>query len=133
MVPLDARDVQYSWKEYSTRGSQSSELVDACGVLSMNATDDRTLVIKLKAPSPGLFATASFIGSGRFNIVPREADGGFDIRREAPYAGAHESPPPSGPPRGRRVMHVPLAVALVVGVALLLVPEKPHAGARRAR
>jgi ABC-type transport system substrate-binding protein len=84
---MDARDVQYSWKEYSSRASQASEIVDAVGVTSMTAIDDRTVVVKLKAPSVGLFAAAAFIGSGRFNIVPREAEDKFDIRREAHGAG----------------------------------------------
>jgi peptide/nickel transport system substrate-binding protein len=84
---MDAHDIAFSWKEYSSRASQASELVDAVGVTSMTAIDARTVVIKLKAPSPGLFATAAFIGSGRFNIVPKEADGKFDIRREAHGAG----------------------------------------------
>ncbi|HLF79163.1 MAG TPA: ABC transporter substrate-binding protein [Dehalococcoidia bacterium] len=84
---IDAYDVQYSWKEYSTRASQASEIVDAVGVTSMTAIDARTVVIKLKAPSPGLFAAAAFIGSGRFNIVPKEAEDKFDIRREAHGAG----------------------------------------------
>jgi ABC-type transport system substrate-binding protein len=85
--PMDAYDVQYSWKEYSSRATQASEIVDAVGVTSMTAIDPRTVVIKLKAPSPGLFAAAAFIGSGRFNIVPREAEDKFDIRREAHGAG----------------------------------------------
>jgi peptide/nickel transport system substrate-binding protein len=84
---MDAHDVEYSWKQYSQRASQASELVDAVGVLSMTAIDPRTVSIKLKQPSPGLFATAAFIGSGRFNIVPREAEDKFDIRREAHGAG----------------------------------------------
>lgn len=88
--PMDAFDVQYSWKEYSTRATQASEIVDAVGVTSMTAIDPRTVVIKLKAPSPGLFAAAAFIGSGRFNIVPREAEDKFDIRREAHGAGYYQ-------------------------------------------
>src|SRR5437763_540947 len=84
---MDAHDIEYSWKRYSTTATQASEIVDAVGVTSVKAIDDMTVQIKMKAPSAGLFAAAAFIGSGRFNIVPREADDKFDLRREAHGAG----------------------------------------------
>jgi peptide/nickel transport system substrate-binding protein len=84
---MDAHDIEFSWKKYSTTATQASEIVDAVGVTSIKAIDDMTVQIKLKAPSAGLFAAAAFIGSGRFNIVPREAEDKFDLRREAHGAG----------------------------------------------
>jgi peptide/nickel transport system substrate-binding protein len=75
---MDAQDVVYSWNRYARTGSNRSDFSNAANPLapisSLTATDGRTIVIKLAYPDATIAALLSAPQSGRFNIIPREAD-----------------------------------------------------------
>src|SRR3954470_17421566 len=77
-------DALFSWQRFATKGSNRGTTANSADpnapVLSVEATDSRTIVAKLKEPliyAPGLFAGSS---AGGIAILPKEADGGFDPR-----------------------------------------------------
>jgi ABC-type transport system substrate-binding protein len=84
----DASDVTFSWTRYASsaplRGLVANAANPNAPVLSLTATDARTISIKLKEPLT--FALNLFGSFGSFTgnvvIIPKEADGGFDLRRE---------------------------------------------------
>jgi peptide/nickel transport system substrate-binding protein len=83
---MDVEDVSYSWKRFSDTGLLRGELINAVNpmapILSLNATDSRTIVFRLSEPMayvPTLMATPN---TGNPHMVPKEADGGFDLRRQ---------------------------------------------------
>jgi peptide/nickel transport system substrate-binding protein len=84
----DSSDVAFTWARYSAtaplRGLSANSANPNAPVLSITPTDARTVAVKLKEPltyALELFASfGSF--SGNIAIIPKEADGGFDIRRE---------------------------------------------------
>lgn len=82
---VDAQDVLFSWKRFSTDGRGRLELANSADpsapVLSVTATDDRTVVFKLKEPNSVLLSLLGLNIAGSYFIMPRESDGGFDIRR----------------------------------------------------
>lgn len=90
---LDSSDVVFSWNRWKTSGTNRSDLVNevnsAAPVLSLTATDARTIVIKLKEPISSILAGFSSQLQGQFFIVPKEADGGFDVRRNPIGAGSY--------------------------------------------
>jgi ABC-type transport system substrate-binding protein len=61
----------------------------AAPILSLEATDDSTIVIKLKAPTASILAGLSSQLQGQFFILPREAEGGFDVAKDPHGAGAY--------------------------------------------
>jgi len=90
---LDAEDVVFSWKRWAAMGTNRSDLVNdvnpAAPVLSFTAPDAKTIVIKLKEPNASIFSGFSSQLQGQFFIMPREADGGFDVRRNPIGAGTY--------------------------------------------
>jgi ABC-type transport system substrate-binding protein len=84
----DATDVAYSWTRYSAtaplRGLSANSANPNAPVLSLTATDPRTVSIKLKEPLTYALELFASFGSftGNIVIIPKEADGGFDLRRE---------------------------------------------------
>jgi peptide/nickel transport system substrate-binding protein len=83
---VDAQDVLFSWNRFSKDGRGRLELSNAADpnapVLSMTATDDRTMVLKLKEPNSVLLSLLGLNIAGSYFIMPRESEGGFDIRRQ---------------------------------------------------
>jgi ABC-type transport system substrate-binding protein len=80
-------DVLFSWNRYAAKSTNRAFVVNAVNpsapVLSFAATDPRTITIKLKEPlvyTLSLFA--SYGGGGHVDMVPREADTGFDLRND---------------------------------------------------
>jgi ABC-type transport system substrate-binding protein len=90
---LDSSDVVFSWNRWKTSGTNRSDLVNevnpAAPVLSLTAPDARTLVIKLKEPISSILAGFSSHLQGQFLIMPKEAEGGFDTRRNPMGAGSY--------------------------------------------
>jgi ABC-type transport system substrate-binding protein len=90
---LDAQDVVFSWNRWATTGTNRGDLVNAANaaapVLSLTAADASTLVIKLKEPVASILAGFTSQLQGQFFIIPREAEGGFDVRRNPIGAGAY--------------------------------------------
>jgi peptide/nickel transport system substrate-binding protein len=81
---LDIDDVLFTWDRFtrksSGRGNIANVIDPRAPVLSLAATDARTVVLKLKEPlvyALGLFASNS---SGALTIIPKETDTTFDIR-----------------------------------------------------
>jgi len=90
---LDASDVAYSWQRFAATGSGRQDLVNAANpaapVLSLTATDDRTIVVKLKEPVASILAGFSSQLQGLYFIVPKEAESAVDLRRNPMGAGAY--------------------------------------------
>lgn len=90
---LDAEDVVFSWNRWAATGSNRQDLVNsvnsAAPILSLEATDSSTVVIKLNEPTASILAALSSQLQGQFFILPREADGGFDVGKDPHGAGAY--------------------------------------------
>jgi peptide/nickel transport system substrate-binding protein len=83
---LDMDDVLFSWNRFATKASGRVNVANSANpdaaVLSLSATDSRTIVMKLKEPV--VYALGLFHPSGASGpmIVPKEADSGLDLRNE---------------------------------------------------
>ncbi len=90
---LDAEDVVFSWNRWAAQGSNRQDLVNsvnpAAPVLSLEATDNSTIVIKLKEPVASILAGFSSQLQGQMFVVPKEADGGFDVAKDPMGFGAY--------------------------------------------
>ena len=83
---LDIDDVLFSWDRFSRKSSQRSSTLNSLNpdapILSVTATDSKTIVIKLKEPL--VYALELFASYGSFSgavvVVPKETDTSFDIR-----------------------------------------------------
>ncbi|HEX5369781.1 MAG TPA: ABC transporter substrate-binding protein [Dehalococcoidia bacterium] len=84
--PIDANDVVFSFQKYGALNPNAGALVyDAtkaaqAPVESMTATDANTLVVKLHQPYASIIPLLSSYDG--LYIEPREADGGFDPRKD---------------------------------------------------
>jgi peptide/nickel transport system substrate-binding protein len=83
---FDAQDAIFSWERFATKGSSRSGVANSANpqapVLSVTATDARTIVIKLKEPivyAIGLFTSSS---SGGIVMIPKETDTTYNIGTE---------------------------------------------------
>jgi ABC-type transport system substrate-binding protein len=88
---LDIDDVIFSWKRFeqksSTRAGVANSASPDAPVLSITATDARTIVMKLKEPiihALGLFTSNS---TGGTVIMPKETDSTFDPRGDTISTG----------------------------------------------
>jgi peptide/nickel transport system substrate-binding protein len=83
---VDAEDVVFSWRRFSSDGRGRLELSNAADpnapVVSVTASDARTVVFKLKEPNSVLLSLLGLNIAGSYFIMPRESQGGFDIRRQ---------------------------------------------------
>jgi peptide/nickel transport system substrate-binding protein len=81
---VDIDDIVFSWNRVSNQGILRSE-VNATNpngpILSFQATDQRTAVLKLKEPIAYITSLLAVPNSGHFQVIPKEVEGGFDIRR----------------------------------------------------
>ncbi len=81
---LDIDDVVFSWKRFEAKSTSRAGVANSASpdapVLSITATDSRTLVMKLKEPI--IHALGLFIANqtGGMSILPKETDSTFDIR-----------------------------------------------------
>jgi peptide/nickel transport system substrate-binding protein len=81
---VDIQDIVYSWQRVTRQGILRSEVnsTNPNGpILGLEATDARTIVIKLKEPVAYLLSLLAVPNSGHFQVIPKEVEGGFDIRR----------------------------------------------------
>ena len=74
---VDAQDVAASWQRHSTVSNQKTDFSNAANpaapILSITATDDRTVVIKLAAPNAVVMDRLARWTPGSMFIVPKEA------------------------------------------------------------
>ena len=90
---LDSGDVTYSWERWKKNGTNRSELANDINpnspILSVTATDTKTVVIKLKEPVASILANLANQASGWWFIFPKEADSGIDLRRNPMGGGPY--------------------------------------------
>jgi peptide/nickel transport system substrate-binding protein len=85
---VDMDDVLFSWDRFASLSALRALVYNAVNasapVLSVTATDSTTLVAKLKEPLVYAHHFFAPFGSrsGNLHMVPKEADGGFDLRNE---------------------------------------------------
>lgn len=89
---LDADDVLYSWRRFEAQATNRITLANSlnpdAAVVSLAATDARTIVMKLAAPEAALFSQLSVPNVGYLYMIPKEAESGaIDPRREMHGAG----------------------------------------------
>lgn len=76
---VDAEDLTFSWRRMIDTGAQlrgdlANEVNASAPILSVEASDSRTVVIKLAEPNVTIFSLLAHEGLGSFWIVPKEAD-----------------------------------------------------------
>jgi ABC-type transport system substrate-binding protein len=90
---LDATDIVYSWDRWVKTGTNRSELANSvkagAPVLSLTSTDAKTIVIKLKEPVASILTSFSNQASGWLFVYPKEAESGFDMRRNPMGSGVY--------------------------------------------
>ena len=83
---FDVDDVLFSWdrltKVNTNRGVLANSVNPDAPILSVTAPDAKTIVIKLKQPLSYILANLAYTVGGSFAIVPKEADGALDLRRD---------------------------------------------------
>jgi peptide/nickel transport system substrate-binding protein len=89
---MDMDDVLFSWNRFASKYSGRVNLVNAVNpdapILSVTASDPKTIIVKLKEPV--VYALALFIGgngSGVY-IIPKETDSTLDLRGDEIGTGA---------------------------------------------
>ena len=86
----DSADLKYSWDRWVARNSKAPSLANEkdpfAPVVSVTTPDSKTAVMKLAYPYAPLLPMLAFI----FHpvMMPKEADGGFDVRNTARGSGA---------------------------------------------
>ena len=89
---MDAQDVAYSFTRMSERGIIRTAVANSVNpnapVVSVNATDARTVVVKLKEPL--VFAMDLLTRRQALGIVPKEAAGGYNPQRTPIGSGAYQ-------------------------------------------
>ena len=90
---FDTQDVLFSWdrvtKLSGDRGQIANSVNPDAPILSMTAPDDKTIVVKLKYPQSYILAILARNFGAKVNMVPRETDNGFDMRRDMIGTGAY--------------------------------------------
>ena len=90
---LDAQDIVYSWERFKKNGNNRSDFANDINpnapVLSMSATDARTIVMKMKSANSTIMSGFSTQASGQFFIFPKEAEDQIDLRRTPIGAGVY--------------------------------------------
>src|SRR5215218_10314983 len=90
---LDSADVVYSWNRFAATGSGRTDLANiatpSAPILSMTATDAKTVVVKLKEPLSSILAGLASQLQGLYFVVPKEAESAIDLRRSPVGAGAY--------------------------------------------
>ena len=75
---VTAHDVEYTWNRYLDVGALRDEVANSINpnspVVSMTATDDKTLVIKLSQPDATIFGLLAQQRAGNFYVLPAEAE-----------------------------------------------------------
>ncbi len=80
--PIDAQDVVYSWNRFMEKGGQTSNFMNSANpeapVLSVEAPDSETVVLKLAFPAATLLASLTNDRGAAWLVVPREAESDYD-------------------------------------------------------
>jgi peptide/nickel transport system substrate-binding protein len=83
---LDSSDVLFTWDTFSKKSPSRSTMANSANpdapILSVTAPDANTVVFKLKEP---VVYTLAFLANnipGYLQLLPKETDGGYDIRRD---------------------------------------------------
>lgn len=88
---VDVDDVLFSAKRLFAQGTQRAVFSNAVNpgapITSVTSPDARTVVFKLSFPMVSLPALLAHEFGGYFHILPKEADGGFDVRYQAIGSG----------------------------------------------
>jgi peptide/nickel transport system substrate-binding protein len=75
---VNAHDVEYTWGKYlgigALRDEVATEINPNSPVLSMTATDDKTVVIKLSQPDATIFGLLAQQRAGNFYVLPVESE-----------------------------------------------------------
>jgi ABC-type transport system substrate-binding protein len=95
---LDAEDMIFSWNRLMNIGGQKTIYMNDANpenpVLSVSATDSRTVVMKLARPAATLLSALTNTSGASWFAIPKEADGGYDVRNKligsGPYYLAEE-------------------------------------------
>jgi peptide/nickel transport system substrate-binding protein len=98
--PFDVDDALFAWDRFTRLSAARQAVANVAHpdapVLSLTATDSRTLVLKLKEPL--VYASALFANNfaGRVVMIPKETDTAFDIRGDmigtGPYVMSNYTP-----------------------------------------
>ena len=79
-------DIVFSWNRFAAKSQGRGNLANSANpnapVLSVTATDDRTIVFKLKEPLVYFLSQLTPGQTGSFQMLPKEADTGYDPRKE---------------------------------------------------
>jgi ABC-type transport system substrate-binding protein len=97
---FDSPDVIYTWTRFAKEGGNRSNFANSVNpmapIVSLTAPDRSTVVANLSFPMVNLTALLAAHSGGNFAILPREQDGGYDIRTRpigtGPYIMAEHSP-----------------------------------------
>ncbi len=96
---IDAEDVVFSWKKFSTLNALSSSMAyseksPTAPVESVTTPDSKTIIVKLKSPDASIVPL--FTSANLFYVLPREADGQFEpkgtVRGYGPWRMAEYRP-----------------------------------------
>lgn len=83
--PVDADDIKFTWDLFSQSSTYRNVLVNSISplgpVTSAEVVDDRTITMKLAFPTQ-LEPLMAFAVSGGLWMVPKEGDGGYDLRNK---------------------------------------------------
>jgi ABC-type transport system substrate-binding protein len=84
---MDIDDVLFSWKRFVDKASNGVNVANSrnpgAPVLSLTASDSRTVVLKLKEPVTYVLELfAPYTGGGNMAMLPKETDSTFDIRTD---------------------------------------------------
>src|SRR5947209_1213918 len=84
--PFDSSDVLATWNIFASKSPSRSTMANSANpdapIVSVTAPDASTVVFKLKEP---VVYTLAFLANnipGYLQILPKETDGGYDIRRD---------------------------------------------------
>ncbi len=90
---FDSEDIVFSWNRFLKDGGNRSNYANSINpqspVTSLTAPDKSTVVFKLAFPMVNLTALLAAHSGGNYTIVPREMDGGYDIKTKAIGTGPY--------------------------------------------
>jgi len=91
--PFDTEDVNFSWDRVTRLSGDRSQIANVVNpnapILSMTTPDSSTIVVKLKYPQSYLLGILARNFGAKVNMVPKETDTTFDIRRDMIGTGAY--------------------------------------------
>jgi peptide/nickel transport system substrate-binding protein len=90
---VDAQDVIWSWQRFINRGTLRADYFNGINpgapIVSMNATDPRTVVIKLSEPQAGVLTQLTASSGGAYLVMPREAEDKYNPVTTSRSAGPY--------------------------------------------